>query len=774
MTQQTTEPVGTPSSPSSRGPGRLRKWMFRLTAMILVPALLLGITEGALRLFGYGYPTNFFRKIPGQEAYTGNPRFGWRFFPRTHSLAPPPFHLPAAKPAGTYRIFVLGGSAAMGWPGSAYSFSRILDVMLRERFPHVRFEVINAGMVAVNSHVVLPIAHDCADHDADLFIVYMGNNEVIGPFGKGSIFGGYSPNLSAIRASLWGRTTKVGQLIQNVAASLEGGGDPKSQILEKVREHRLAPDDPLLDEVVDHFRTNLNDILAATANAGAKTIVCTVATNLKDCPPFGSLHRPDLDETQETRWQKTYEAGITLDEAGEYDRAVQQYLAAAEIDDQFAELHFRIGSCDLAMKRPAQARRRFLLARDLDAARFRADNRLNTVIREVASARSREGVIFVDAERSLAECPRTRDGILGEELFYDHVHMNFEGNYELARAVFDAVVRQLPEAIRSRAGGAAEPLSRDRCAELLALTQRNRLRMATEVWHTAAYPPFTFQLDHAQRHERDFQKLREARKQALPSDGDRAVTLRRQGLERHPDDLPMRGDLATLLHGRGEYAESMTHWRALLERLPENADARVGLGAALVGLGRTDEALTEFDVAVDLSHDPATLCDRAGVLLFTHGKIDDAIAQFREALRIEPSHADARSNLGTALYAKGKLDEAIVELAEAVRISDRDAEARVNLAVVLFSAGRVDEAISHMQDAVRVGPYYQLAHRRLAEMLASEGRLQEAAERLDAAQRLASDSPEVRAEFDAMRRRLRLRPFRSTPHTQPASAPRGE
>ena len=59
---------------------------------------------------------------------------------------------------GTFRIFVLGESAAMGDPDPAYGFSRYLEVMLRERYPSMKFEVVNTGSVAINSHVLLPIA----------------------------------------------------------------------------------------------------------------------------------------------------------------------------------------------------------------------------------------------------------------------------------------------------------------------------------------------------------------------------------------------------------------------------------------------------------------------------------------------------------------------------------------------------------------------------------------------------------------------------------------
>ena len=116
----------------------------------------------------------------------------------------------AAKPAGTVRIFVLGESAAMGTPDPAFNFGRILDVMLREQYPGVQFEVVNGAITAINSYAVLEIARDCAARQPDLFVVYMGNNEVIGPYGPGTVFHRWSPSLSVIRASLWVKSTRLG------------------------------------------------------------------------------------------------------------------------------------------------------------------------------------------------------------------------------------------------------------------------------------------------------------------------------------------------------------------------------------------------------------------------------------------------------------------------------------------------------------------------------------------------------------------------------------
>ncbi len=47
---------------------------------------------------------------------------------------------------------------------------------------------------------------------ADIWVIYMGNNEVVGPFGAGTVFGRQVPPLPLIRASLALKTTRIGQL----------------------------------------------------------------------------------------------------------------------------------------------------------------------------------------------------------------------------------------------------------------------------------------------------------------------------------------------------------------------------------------------------------------------------------------------------------------------------------------------------------------------------------------------------------------------------------
>ncbi|HEY4760239.1 MAG TPA: hypothetical protein VIH42_06645, partial [Thermoguttaceae bacterium] len=257
-----TEPLET-AVPKSPRPviTRRRKWLFRLSAMIIPLVLFFAVLEAGLRLGGYGYPTKFFIGPDAGGTYTTNPRFGWRFFPR--SLArQPQYCCISAKPAGTVRIFVLGSSAAQGIPYPSYSFGRILEVMLREQYPGTRFEVVNAAMTAINSHVTQEIARDCAAYQPDLFIVYMGNNEVIGPYGPGTVFQQWSPKLWFVRTSIWVKATRVGQLIDDVVGYFHSkkGHPARWHGMQMFLGNQVAADDPRMAAVYENYRRNLIDI----------------------------------------------------------------------------------------------------------------------------------------------------------------------------------------------------------------------------------------------------------------------------------------------------------------------------------------------------------------------------------------------------------------------------------------------------------------------------------------------------------------------------------
>ena len=93
----------------------------------MLPVLALAVLEVALRLGGYGYSCGFFKplRIGDQHFLVENDAFGFRFFPRDLARMPLSLRMPAKKTAGTYRIFILGESAAMGDPEPAFGAERL-------------------------------------------------------------------------------------------------------------------------------------------------------------------------------------------------------------------------------------------------------------------------------------------------------------------------------------------------------------------------------------------------------------------------------------------------------------------------------------------------------------------------------------------------------------------------------------------------------------------------------------------------------------------------
>jgi tetratricopeptide (TPR) repeat protein len=478
-------------TPEPRASG-LRFWAPRLAYALATPVLLLVLTEAALRLFNVGYSTHLMMPctVHRQPTDCYNPFFAAPYFPPGVIKMPQFFSIDPVKPKGTYRIFVLGESAAMGDPDFAYGFSRYLEVMLRTRFPGLKFEVVNTGMVAINSHVSRAIAEELTSYQPDFYVVYVGSNEVVGPFGPGTVLTGGSMTMPLVRASVLARSSRIGQLLAE-------SGQPKQEWrgMEMFLDNQVRADSPRLEPAYRNFATNLRDIVGAANRAGAQALLSTIATNLRDSAPFSSEHRPSLSEQSLDSWNALVQQGAAAEAAQDYSAALKYYESARQLDDQYAELEFRTARCYSRMGDFATAKDHYVRARDLDTLRFRADSRINQIIRE-ASHSSGNKAILVDTEALLAGDSRERT--IGDEMIYDHVHLTPLGNYLFAREVFEQVVKALPAETRTTAHS-VEPLTQGECEQLLAFTAHDRSRVAGEMADRLQRPPFTKQLNHLEQ-----------------------------------------------------------------------------------------------------------------------------------------------------------------------------------------------------------------------------------------------------------------------------------
>ncbi len=586
-----------------------QKLAFRCIALLL-PIVLLVLVELTLRLFGYGFSPRFFVPIKGQEAYTTNPQFGCRFSPKEIATQPYPVIIPKAKAAGTKRIFILGESAAQGTPAPAFGFGRILEVMLQQQHPESRLELFNVAMRGIDSHAIVSIARECSRLQPDAFIIYMGNNEAIGTHAP-TPHGVMLP-LWLLRTSQWAKDLRIGQLILNTLRKVSGKKQSPEQDMEFFRKHRLAADNPRRAAVYVNFRENLREILSLSQSSGAKVLLCTVAGNVADFPPLGSLHRADLSPASSAEWDKLYAQGIAAETANRIEEAITNYLAAAKLDDHYAELHCRLGRCYRAAGKPSEARQAFEAARDWDALQFRTDGKLNGVIRELAQSAAQPGgaanIRLVDVEGVFTARAFLPDSQSSPPLFHEHVHLTFDGDYLLAQTVFPEVSRTLGLTTNNTA---ALP-TRQQCAQALGLSVWDDANLAIAAAGLTSKPPFLDQLDHPQR-------------QSRKDEANRILKLR--------------------LQQEAAVKETFQFYQAAVASRPRDWQLRMNFGMMLNNIGDNKSALREFAEAVKLMPAFASLRTIYAQCLWKAGSRDEARAQLKQALRLHPDYEPARQGL---------------------------------------------------------------------------------------------------------------------------------
>jgi tetratricopeptide (TPR) repeat protein len=709
---------------------RRRLWCFRLIALVGMPFLFFGVIELGLRLGGFGYPTSFLLKSSNHQenTFVQNDRFGWRFFGPRMARQPFATSIPREKPRDTLRIFVFGESAAYGDPQPRFGLPRMLDAMLSARHPDKKFEVVNAAMTGINSHVIRPLARDCTEAHADVWVIYMGNNEVVGPFGAGTVFGNQAAPLPLIHALLALKTTRTGQLLDSLRSSTQkAAGSGEWEGMRMFVKNKLAETDPRLAADDRNFNKNLKDIIAAGRNSGAKIVLSTVGVNLEDCAPFASLHRSGLSESQLNDWNRLFDAGVQAQQSGDFWQAVTNYDQAKQIDESFAELRFRRAQCALQLKDVAAAQKEFSAARDLDALRFRCDSRLNEIIRQEASG----DIALADGEQALAEA--SPNGIPGADSFYEHVHLTFQGNYVLARAIAEKVEKTL-----TLSASAPWP-DITQCAQRLSYTSRDTQLALSDIRARLKDVPFTFQANH----EEQLRHLTEAA-HGLP-DANSAASLRnaqsiteaalahwsndaelweqlgeikaREGdyagaigaLQRSLDLVPSRGSECWLLYGtllaqEKKYEDAIAAFKRVSEFYSRADWAGHNLALCLEKLGRREEAVGELKRVLARKPDYGTSWLALGQLYEQMGRTNDAEQCYHQALTNRVNQVDDLVRLARFCASRRWFGFAVTNYAAAIEMSPSDPGLRMEAGRALAEFGRRDEAIQQYLAASELTP----------------------------------------------------------------------
>jgi tetratricopeptide (TPR) repeat protein len=674
-------------------------------ALALAPLLAFGLLEGALRVAGYGYDTAFFKKarINNQDFFINNDSFVLRFFPPQLTRLPGALRMEAQKPPDTCRIFVLGESAALGDPSPPYGAGRYLQALLSGQFPDKKFEVVNVSITAINSHVILPIARECARHEGDFWIIYMGNNEMVGPFGAASVFGAQAPPIWTVRLSLALQKTRVGQWLMAAVRDLKlkSAKSGSWRGMEMFLDQQLPPDDPRKERVYGNFQQNLGDILQAGLGSGARVILNTVAVNLKDCSPFASI--PPAD-------QHLAADAAQAQQQGRYHEAAGKFAKAAKLQPLAADLQYGWAQCLWSMTNFAGAREHFQKACDCDALPFRADSRLNDLIRQAARQSASSNLFLFDAAAALASGGPA--DVCGDETFFEHVHFNFDGNYRLARAWAGMIAPLLPGSNHAKETG-QDWFSQAACEQRLALTDWNRVLTVSEVMRRRRQAPLSGQSNNNQELESLSNEFTLLRRQMDGPAAERAHALYINDIRRDPEDWLLLFNYGDFLEVTKDWKDAVAVWEQAQALLPQYYLGYLQEGRMLEQEGQLDEAESAFHRTLALYPRMTAAWIELSNIHISEGKFELALQECKRALSLEPGQPGFYVCLGTVLSRMNRSSDAMEQFHTAIQIRPDYWDAHLALARELSGAGRTAEATSEFKEVLRLDPNNQSARQAL-------------------------------------------------------------
>lgn len=707
----------------------------KLLLAILMPLALLAATDGILRWANFGRNLDLFIPYGPPGTYRTNPYFTALFFPPSFGLKVENFQIVRRKPPGTFRVFVLGGSAADGVPVPGFGLAAQIRAQLSGRIPGKKVEVYNLAVTALDSAGVRRILREALPFHPDLFVIYMGNNEVVGPYGPGSAVNNHLFSAPVVQLSVALRATRLGQAIEALASRLEPSTRAKLEWrgLEMFSGHTIAATDPRMRRVYDNFRSNLNHMLAAANRAHVKVALCTMAVNIKDCSPFASLHRPGFRGQIRRGWQDaTHRAALALagDDAAAAEAPLQRAL---QLDPDYAATHYSLGRVYDALGRPAAAAREYREALQLDGLRFRADAEINRIIREQAR---RHGVMLVDVAKALGTEPSATGAVAGSSLFLEHVHFTWRGNCRLGALVAAHVLRAVHSAFAPR----SEPA----VAAAIGYTEYGRLELLTLTEQVTKRPPFTSQPTYAEDRARRLQEIRDTNKRLSAPGMLRQCARRiREATERLPGVAFTYFHLASIDLWLREPEAALRANDEVLKLEPPSPENQVQRAYILYALGRSDEAVSALRrsiTAYPYYYESYSVLAHVWEEL---GRTATGVAYFRSALKSLPSTRIIHELLGQLLLEAKDKKGAERQWRAAVALTPDSENALVPLTKLLFSEDRNDQAFALLQRAFRYNPRNFTVDSLLAQFAEQRGDTREQAEALDALTKSGPVAPQV-------------------------------
>jgi tetratricopeptide (TPR) repeat protein len=544
---------------------------------------------------GVGQDLDLVIKVPGDPdmlRYQLNPHADKIYYSGKEVAGPEPRRFDLPRPKGLYRIAVVGESTVLGFPyPPELAFPRQLEVLLNQQNESPTFEVLNAGIVGINSFSLADVVQQAVALEPDLLIVHAGHNEFYGPGGVAST--AVEPQ-SLYPLALMIRRPRMFQLFANAfrkeAASNEN-------LLESLPASvTIASGSEEFQKAEYYYRKNLRRMAVTAQSAGIPILLTTVASNLSGHSPVSLLAPEDLDAEAASQWSESFHQGQERSAHEEWSEALELYEKARAISEDSSLLFYRTGQCLEALERYPEARAAFEKARDIDGCRFRAPSSFQEIVRDVAGESAPPNVYFLDTALCVADEAGPKP--LGSDLFLEHVHYNLRGHRLLA----SILGRFVQEDVLERAWDSSRVPEDARFDQLLGALPEDRLSGLSYALQLMNVFPMTKTFDVNLHKEQLIAEIQEELEKLDPNeqqvfadlslddmalrlaealgdhyrsagDLDREEFYRKSDAARRPWEPEVQFRWARCLAERGDNREALKHCRLTLELNPSHSGA---------------------------------------------------------------------------------------------------------------------------------------------------------------------------------------------------------
>jgi hypothetical protein len=333
-------------------------------------------------------------------------------------------------------LVVMGSSSAQGVPYDRWlSIGKIVAWKLQEAIPErpIHLNVIaRAGDTLEMQHKIL----SNVSRRPDLLIIYSGHNEFYSRLWWARNIEHYVDDKRPSRWAVF--VERIEQYSPLCALIRESAERCRIALPPPFDTHRDLVDVPNFTAIeyttiLSDFRRRLEELVSHAERIGAMPLLILPPANDAGFEPNRSFLAPATPRYERDAFEREFLAARKTEAVNPQD-AIKRYRALIARHPCFAETHYRLAHLLEQAGAWDEAYQQYVAARDLDGMPMRCPSPFQQVYREVAA---RHGCILIDGQSYFHAIGR--HGLLDDELFQDAMHPSLRGQIALAQAVLGAL-----------------------------------------------------------------------------------------------------------------------------------------------------------------------------------------------------------------------------------------------------------------------------------------------------------------------------------------------